>query len=131
LNLFNLRTGKVKEQVNVVSDLDAMIADPVPFRFGGRVHKIKPISVMEFYKYTNALAMLMGLKDKQDASSEDMLDAYYNLFKSVCDTITHSDIQSMSTAQIAALFKLTVDSISGAAQATNEVATNEKKNFTA
>lgn len=131
MNLFNLRTGKAKEQVNVVSDLDAMIADPVPFRFGGRVHNIKPISVMEFYKYTNALAALMGLKDKQDATSEDMLDAYYNLFNSVCDSITHKDLASMSTAQIAALFKLTVDAISGAAQATSDVATNEKKNFTA
>ena len=50
-----------------------------------------------------------------------MLDGYYNLFKSVCDTITHKDIESMSAAQIAALFKLTIDAISGEAQATSEV----------
>jgi hypothetical protein len=131
MNIFNLRTGRKKEEINVVSDLDAMIADPVPFRYLGRVHKIKPISVLEFYKYTNALANLMALKDRKDATSEDMLDAYFNLFKSVCDTITHKDIESMSTAQIAALFKLTVDSITGAAQATNEVANTEKKNSTA
>jgi hypothetical protein len=113
MSFFGLPT---KKEMPVVSDLDAMIADPVPFRFGGKVHKIKPISVMEFYKYTNALSELMKLKERNDVTATEMLDGYFSLFNSVCDTITHKDIESMSAAQIAALFKLTVDSITGASQ---------------
>ena len=114
MSLFNLKP--VRADIPVVSDLDAMIADSVPFRFAGKIHHIKPISVLEFYQYTQALGKLMELKDSAKVTGEDLVDAYFNLFRSVCDTITHADIEKMTTAQAGALFALTIECVTGKAQ---------------
>jgi hypothetical protein len=104
-------------QINgaVVSDLDALIAAPVPFKFNGKVHVINPISVVEFYKYINALSGIMNL-NQDSVTVDEMIDKYYALFGAICDTITRNDISSMTQAQVTALFQLTVDSIMGKSQ---------------
>jgi hypothetical protein len=123
MNLFNLKPAR-QDNVPIVSDLDAMVAVSVPFRFNGKIHNIKPISVLEFYQYTQALGKLVELKDAEKVSGEELVDCYFNLFKAVCDTITHQDIEKMSTSQASALFALTLDCVTGKAQADQE---NEKK----
>lgn len=125
MNLFNLKPAR--NDIPVVSDLDSMIADSVPFRFAGKIHYIKPISVLEFYQYTQALGKLMELKDSEKVTGEELVDCYFNLFKSVCDTITHTDIEKMTTAQAAALFSLTIDCVSGKAHVTQEAEPVKKK----
>lgn len=112
--IFNMKQPR-QDNIPVVSDLDAMIASSVPFRFMGKVHYIKPISVLEFYQYTQALGKLMELKDNEKVSGEELVDHYFNLFKTVCDTITHSDIEKMTTSQASALFALTLDCVTGKA----------------
>ena len=124
MNLFNLKPTR-QENIPVVSDLDAMIASSVPFRFMGKVHHIKPISVLEFYQYTQALGKLMELKDHEKVTGEELVDHYFNLFKTVCDTITHQDIEKMSTSQASALFALTLDCVTGKAQADHKEASGE------
>jgi len=115
VNLFNLKPAR-PENIPVVSDLDAMVSSSVPFRFMGKVHHIKPITVLEFYQYTQALAKLLEIKDGDKISGEELVDLYFNLFKTVCDTITHTDIEKMSTSQAAALFALTLDCVTGKSQ---------------
>lgn len=122
MNIFNLK--QARNDIPVVSDLDAMVASSVPFRFQGKVHYIKPISVLEFYQYTQALAKLVELKDQEKVSGEELVDLYFNLFKTVCDTITHEDIEKMTTSQASALFALTLDCVTGKAQAEQD---QEKK----
>lgn len=119
MNIFNLKPAR-QENIPVVSDLDSMVAESVPFRFNGKVHNIKPISVLEFYQYTKALGKLVELKDAERVTGEELVDCYYNLFKSVCDTITHQDIEKMSTSQASALFALTMDCVTGKAHAEQE-----------
>jgi hypothetical protein len=119
MNLFNLKPAR-HDNIPVVSDLDSMVAESVPFRFNGKIHYIKPISVLEFYKYTKALSKLVELKDAEKVTGEELVDCYFNLFKAVCDTITHQDIEKMSTAQASALFALTMDCVTGKAQAEQE-----------
>ena len=46
MNIFNLKPARPDTNIPVISDLDAMVAESVPFRFGGKVHFIKPISVL-------------------------------------------------------------------------------------
>jgi len=128
MNIFNLKPARPDTNIPVISDLDAMVAESVPFRFGGKVHFIKPISVLEFYQYTQALAKLVDLKDAQSVSGEELVDCYYNLFKAVCDTIEHKDIEKMTTAQASALFALTLDCVTGKVHGDKE---GEKKKPTA
>ena len=125
MNLFNIKQSK-PDNIPVVSDLDAMVATSVPFRFMGKVHHIKPISVLEFYQYTQALQRLLELKDGDKVTGEELVDLYYNLFKTVCDTITHQDIEKMSASQASALFALTLDCVVGKAQGEHGVDVKKK-----
>ncbi len=122
MGIFNLKTGKKVEDVNIVSDLDRMVADSVAFRLHGKVHKIKPITVKEFYEYSNAIARLKVIEKADKVKKDEIVDAYYNLIHSVVDTINLSDVENMTQAQAAALFSLILDAISGKAQV------DEKKN---
>lgn len=113
--IFDLKARR-DQNVNVVSDLDAMVASPVPFRVHKKVHYIKPISVIEFYKFTNALAGLQNSKNLESITADDLVELYFELFHSICDTITHEDVARLSSSQLAALLKLAVDSVTGSAQ---------------
>ncbi|NDD53821.1 hypothetical protein EBZ39_08065 [bacterium] len=125
MNFFNSKQAR-QNNIPVVSDLDAMIAESVPFRFNGKVHHIKPISVIEFYQYTQSLEKLMQLKDAEKVTGDDLVDAYYNLFRTVCETIQHSDIEKMTTAQAGALFALTLDCVTGKAHGSDDEALKKK-----
>lgn len=127
--LFSLRTGKPVEQpqANLVSDLDAMIAHPVAFRLHGKVHFIRPISVKEFYAFTNAMLSVQGLEKAEHVTPAQIIDLYYRLVASVCDSIDRSDIEKMTQAQCGALLNLIVEVVTGKAHVESEE--SEKKNF--
>lgn len=124
LSLFK-KTKKVSPaEVHLVADLDKIIGDPVGFRFGGKVHVIKPVSTKEFWKLSNALVELWALKDQPDVTPEELVTRYHALIASVCDSVTRSDIEGMTQAQVAGLFTLVMDAASGKAHAREE---GEKK----
>lgn len=128
--LFNLKTGRPVEmpEAQVVSDLDAMVAHPVAFRLHGKVHYIKPISVKEFYAFTNALAGISALESEQKLTSAQVIDLYERLIASVCDSISRREIEMMTQAQCAALLQLIVECVTGKAQTEPGEASGEKKN---
>lgn len=102
------------KQVEPVCDLDAILAEPVAFRWNGTIHYLKPMQLDEFLKYSNAQSKLMA-----EVSSETKLDPntliqrYHAVISSVCDTISVEDIKSMSQAQVAALYQLVIDLVTG------------------
>lgn len=103
---------------HIVSDLDALIAEPIAFRFQGRVHEIQPISTLELVRFTNAFAALSELNGKSDTISlAELIDAYTRVISAVCPTITRAHVEDMTQAQIAALFQLVMDSVVGKAHA--------------
>jgi len=106
---------KKKEHVDVFADLDAILAKPVWFRLHGRERQIKPITVKEFFLYSNALAEFYALKDKPEVTNNELIDVAFKLSKSVCDDIERVDIERMSQAQWAALFSLIMETVTGKA----------------
>ena len=128
MSLFSLKS-KIESTAQVVSDLDALVAEPIAFRFKGRVHEIKPISTLELLKFTNAFAILQGLNEKSGTVSvEELVTAYAEVIGSVCPTITREHVQEMTQAQVGALFQLVMDSVTGKAHAAPGVSGEEKKN---
>lgn len=99
----------------VDTDLDALLSEEVTFRFNGRVHKIKPISLAEFLKWTQAHTSLMdSIKSDQEIITPKMLaEKYHEVISAVCDSITVADVESMEQAQIAALYQLVIDKMTG------------------
>lgn len=123
MGLFNLKTGKALEspETQVVSDLDAMVAHPVAFRLHGQIHEIRPISVKEFYAFTNAIVSLQGLEKAEHITPTQVVDLYQRLIQSVCDSIERSDIEKMTQAQCGALLNLIMECVTGKAQVDEKV----------
>jgi hypothetical protein len=126
MGLFSLKTGKAVDgpEVSVISDLDAMVADRVAFRLHGKVHYIRPISVKEFFAYTNALVAIQSLEKAETIEANHVVELYHGLIKSVCESVTKKDVQDMTQPQVAALIQLVSDCITGKAH----VGATEKKN---
>lgn len=108
---------KDKESIEIVRDLDAIVANPVYFRLHGKNREIKPITTESYLVYVNNLSLLYSMKDKDGLTTDELLTSYFNLVKSVCDDIEIDDIKKMSQQQIGALFQLILDTINGSAHA--------------
>lgn len=101
------------KNVDPVTDLDAIISEPVPFRFKGKTHFLKPVTVAEFLKFANANPKLLNGITEPDLTAQILAERYFDVISSVCDTITLKDIQSMEQAQVAALYQLVLDMVTG------------------
>lgn len=126
MSLFNLRTGKELDGPDavIVSDLDAMVANPIAFRLHGKVHQLRPVTVKEFFAYANALLGLERLKSDEKLSDEQIVDIYCQLIQAVCETITRDDVKAMTHPQASALLQLIIEHINGKAHAPEK---DEKK----
>lgn len=104
---------KAKKAPKVVTDLDAIVRDPIAITLHGKTHTIKPVLVEEFFALSNALAIVkeLGLRDK--LTLDEVIDGYYGVIYAVCPTITREDIRACSQSQIAALLKLVIEHVSG------------------
>lgn len=108
--------ARSKASIGPVTDLDAIVSESVTFRFKGKVHNLKPISLAEYLKFINAMAEMNKAfeeKDKSPLTAKDLASKYHAVIAAVCDTITLDDILSMEQAQVAALYQLVIDQITG------------------
>jgi hypothetical protein len=98
-----------------VTDLDAIIAEPVCFKFKGKIHRLNPIDLKDFLKYTNAQAALMRIVNDQEAklTAQQLGERYLAVISPLCQTITIDDIMSMEQVQVAALYQLVIDMVTG------------------
>jgi hypothetical protein len=105
------------KDVEVVADFDAMSSEPVAFKLNGKIHTIKPITNTEFFTFANAYARLTALlKDKGDSvPAEQVFDGYYEVFRSVCETISMDDIKNANSAQLGGVYQLIIDCVTGKA----------------
>lgn len=125
MGLFGTRkVAQSHSDARVFADLDALIAEPVAFRFNGETHLIKPVSTKEFFKLTNALARLDELRNAKTVKKDELVEAYSALISGACDTIGRKEVETMTQAQVGALFQLILDCITGKIYARDE----EKKN---
>jgi len=109
----------------VIVDLDALVSEPQTFKWAGKVHVIKPITVETFFKVTQNIAKLDQLRDPSTLTQEMFVNAYTDVFSSVCDTISSKDVETMTIPQRGALLQYILDCIKGQTQTQDY----EKKNL--
>ncbi len=114
LNLMPAR-ARAKQPEGPIADLDEIIARPVPFRFAGKIHQLDPITTEDFLLFSNAQAELMrAMQDKETPiSAKDLAIKIHRVFGSVCKSLTLADVESMQQAQVAALYQLVLDMVTG------------------
>lgn len=120
MNLMRFRKKSIPKDVELISDIDAILAQPIYFRLHGKVRSIKPVSTENFLKYTAALSGFYGLREQKNVTPDELINAYHELAKSISDDISRDDICQMTQAQVAAMFTLILKSVSGEAQAEAE-----------
>lgn len=112
MKLFGSRPTKEPKH-EVVADLDAMIAEPVAFRFQGKTHLIRPVSTVELLKYAQAGERVKTVMKDSDASKDEVIDSAFQVIASVCDTIRRKDMEAMTQPQVGALLNLVVECVTG------------------
>jgi len=129
MRLLPLRQKKT-EPIGPIVDLDAIVSDPTPFRFKGKIHIIKPISFKEFLKFTASQSNFVStLNSNTQVTPDQLADGYHQIISAVCDTITIQDIKDMEQAQIGALYQLILDVVTGSVQTGDRVDDGKKKRF--
>jgi hypothetical protein len=133
MGIFSLKS-KTEMTAAIVSDLDALVAEPIAFKLHGKIFTINPISTLELLKFTNAFAKIQAINTKSEPITvAELVDAYLEVISSVCPEIERRDIEAMTQAQISALFQLVMDSVVGKAHAQPDVESGEgskKKHLT-
>ena len=124
--LWPARGTKPKSE-EVIADLDAMIADPVAFKFQGKRHIIKPISTIEFMKYVKASVGVAEMLKNPKATKDEVLDATFDVVSSVCDTFRRSHLEAMTQPQAGALLALISKCVTGEIYAQQQDESVEKK----
>lgn len=118
MSIFPLRPARPSriDDARVIVDLDRLIAEPVAFRFNGKVHQISAMDTKTFFTLVNEIAKLEAMgRDKDKIDAKELMDAYVRLFKSVCTTISKEDVYNMTFPQIGALFQQVIDCVTGRA----------------
>ena len=113
--LSRLLPARAKKQEGPVTDLDAIVAESVSFRFKGKVHVLHPVDMETFLKFTNAQSTLMRvLGDRESVlTPQGLAEKYFEVINPLCASITLSDIMGMEQVQIAALYQLIIDMVTG------------------
>lgn len=98
---------------NAVADLDAILVEPVSFKLHGKIHIIKPLDVQQFMLLTKAIIDFQELQSKDAITPSELIDRYYSLMNGVCPSIKRKDIEDMTHQQVAALYDLVMNTITG------------------
>lgn len=119
---FRPARGNHAKATEPVTDLDAIIAEPVSFRYQGKVHKLNPMRLDEFLRFTNAQARLMEYLqvEGKTLTPRQLAEQYHEVIGSVCSTLSVDDIMGMEQVQVAALYQLVIDLVTGQVKTPND-----------
>lgn len=109
------RGSKSPASQEPVTDLDAIVCEPIRFRYEGKIHLLKVVGLDTFLAFSNAQHQLMKAvaDDEIKLSAADLGKKYLSVIQPLCPTLKLEDIMSMEQVQIAALYQLVIDMISG------------------
>jgi hypothetical protein len=111
--VIKLWPARTKHTEGPVADLDAIVADPVDFRFGGKIHTLNPFTVEDYLRYVNAKVSLETEIRSGAITADQLVQSYFKVISAVCTTITIADIKKMQQVQVAALYQLVIDMVTG------------------
>ncbi len=100
-------------QSKIVADLDAIKATPVGFYLHGKMFVIRPMSLEKFLESVDSYVDLLSLKEKTEVTAVELIEKYHATFSKMIPELKKSDIENMEQQQVAALYELCMDTITG------------------
>lgn len=98
----------------VVVDLDRMVSKSIGIRFNGTIHKIKPMTLDVLLRTINEIAVLDGLRKKENIPVEEIREGYARVFGRCSSTLAKAS-REMNDVQIALVLRQIVECITGKA----------------
>jgi hypothetical protein len=114
--------GKEKIPVEVYRDLDALETTPVPFKVGGEVHVLNPLTTAQFYEFTKGLVQFQAAQ-QDSLTPNQIVDIYSGLITPLIPTLTRKKIGDLTIQQANAIFNMVMETVLGK----NHVQGAEKK----
>jgi hypothetical protein len=109
--------------IPVVADLDRIISKSVAIILNGKKHIIRPITSAQFFLYAAELAKLNDILPG-NPSKKEIIDQCFAVVSQICPSLTHEDVRTASDAQMAGLYRVIIDAVTG-----YRYPDNEKKNM--
>lgn len=105
------------DSVKILSDFDSMVTEEVGFKFMGKIHILKPVSVENFMRITIAYRKLIDMLQKRSQgealTDKEVFQRYYDLIHPIVPTIQIDQIESMTLVMLNNLVNLVLRQISG------------------
>lgn len=103
--------------VKVISDLDALISQPIGFKYLGKDHIIEPMTTENYIEVCQGLydmdIVARRKEDDPEFEKDAIYAAYFRFIHSVCKTITLEDLKKAKIAQLHALIALIIKHVKG------------------
>lgn len=96
-----------------VTDLDAIISEPIEFRLHGKIHRINPLTTEQFLKVTNEYVNIQSMQKMDSLDSQEVISRYHAFISVACASITREDIEKMTQQQAGALLNLIIGLLTG------------------
>lgn len=101
----------------VIADLDAILAEPVYFKWDGKNHAIKPMATKQYLKVLDKYSDLFSMnKAEAKPTEQELINGFGDLFSMCIDTIGRAEVAQMSPVQVGAIMQLIIESITGKVQ---------------
>jgi hypothetical protein len=102
---------------SVVADLDKLIAEPVAFKFQGKVYTLEPVSTRIFMQLADSLGKAQALVKAQVAgesvTSDEIYLTYVDVVKPLCPEFGIEVLKKMTLPQVHALINLVMKQVTG------------------
>lgn len=112
----NVLRREPAQSTTVIRDLDKIHSETVSFRLNGKVHKIKPLTQLEFFQYVEAYNAFIKLAELETLNQAALDEGFYNVFRAAVSTISKDDVVNSTRQQSAALFGLIMETVTGKPQ---------------
>lgn len=122
MGILDFKTARAKKyapiDAPVIADLDAILADPVYFKWDGKNHAIKPMSTKQYLRVLDKYSDLFSMnKAESKPTEEELQNGFGDLFSMCIDTIGRKEVARMTPVQVGAIMQLIIEAITGKAQA--------------
>lgn len=111
--MLSLLKSEKKQKVPTiqVSDLDALVLEPVTVKLHGKDHLLNPVDTITYLKFTNELHKFYN--EDIEYTPDEFVKRVHSMVTPLIPSIAEKDIKECSQTQLGALFNLCLNAVTG------------------
>lgn len=122
----NFKQRNKSKSAEIVTDLDALLVEPVAFTLHGKNHTIAPISTEQSFRFANSLSAYQDLVKKKGLTADEVIEGYWELVQIVAPSVSRKDVEDATERQLSSLFSFIIRAYTGELFAEKKKITTEQ-----